>query len=29
VNQKPKLKEKLENLWNEQVEEFKRLLESK
>ena len=29
VNQKPKLKEKLENLWNEQVKEFKRLLETK
>ena len=29
VNQKPKLKQKLENLWNEQVEVFKRLLESK
>jgi arylsulfatase len=25
VNQKPKLKEKLETLWNDQVEEFKRL----
>ncbi len=29
VNQKPKLKEKLENLWNDQVEEFKRMLETK
>jgi arylsulfatase len=26
VNQKPKLKEKLENLWNDQVEEFKETL---
>jgi arylsulfatase len=25
VNQKPKLKEKLEKLWNDQVEEFKKL----
>jgi arylsulfatase len=26
VNQKPKLKEKLENLWNDQVQEFKKTL---